>query len=197
MPEARIVGGVVLAAAAGGLVYLLAPILTPFLAGALLAYIADPLVDRLEGWRIPRAAAVVLIFILSIAAVLGALFFLVPGAQRQLAAFAAKAPQYLEWLRQNLLPRLETLLGRPIALDPETLRQSVTAHWQEVGDWLGAALAGAKLSGLKLLGWLVNLILIPIVTFYLLLDWDRIGARAVALFAGAIRGQVQPWTNTG
>jgi len=191
MPEARIVGGVVLAAAAGGLVYLLAPILTPFLAGALLAYIADPLVDRLEGWRIPRAAAVVLIFILSIAAVLGALFFLVPGAQRQLAAFAAKAPQYLEWLRQNLLPRLETLLGRPIALDPETLRQSVTAHWQEVGDWLGAALAGAKLSGLKLLGWLVNLILIPIVTFYLLLDWDRIGARAVALFPAPLRAHAR------
>lgn len=191
MTEARPLVGLLLAAAAGGLVYLLAPILTPFLFAALLAYVANPLVGWQVQRRVPRPLAVILVFALFLLIVAALLLFLVPVVQRQLAGFAARLPVYLDWLQHRALPWVEQIAGAQIPLDVETLRITLTAHWQEMGGWLKAVLAYVTASGLRLLAWVVNLALVPVVTFYLLLDWDRLTARALGLLPHAMRGRAR------
>lgn len=177
--------GLGLLAGAGLAVYLLAPVLTPFLVAALLAYLGQPLVTGLTRWHLPRVAAVIAVFALFIGAFAGLLVFLIPAIQHQIAGFAQRLPRYLDWLQHEALPWFENLTGAGLALDIETLRQTLIAHWQELGGWLKISAGYVMQSGLRLVGWLVNLVLIPVITFYLLLDWERLLARIAALFPAA------------
>jgi predicted PurR-regulated permease PerM len=191
MTDLRALWMVLLLVLGGALLYLLVPVLTPFLIAALLAYLFSPLVTRLESVRVPRTLSVLLLFVL-----LGVLFvllglWLVPRVQLQLGAFAAKLPGYLDTLQQRLLPGLQALLGAQAGLlDFEVLKQQLLAHWQEVGQATGELLATLTRSGMRVAGWLVNLVLIPVVTFYLLRDWNRLVARVHALFPEALRPRV-------
>jgi len=181
MNNPRMIFGLLLAAGTGWLVYLLAPILTPFLAAALLAYLGNPLVTRLTRLRLPRALAVVLVFLLFALLVAALLVFILPAFQRQIVEFAQRLPTYFDWLQRQALPWIEELTGAELVLDVATLRETLQAHWQEMGGWLKLSVEYAMQSGLRLVGWLVTLVLIPVVTFYLLLDWDRLLAKLLAL----------------
>ncbi|BAU49047.1 membrane protein [Sulfurifustis variabilis] len=183
---------VILAAAAGAavLLYLLAPILTPFLLAALLAYLFNPLVARLERWKLPRAAAVGLVFFLLVAATGVLLLFLVPMVSRQIVVFAGRVPVYLDWVQTNLVPRVEALIGEPLPVDFVQLREAIVANWQQVAKILRTALTQITASGMQVVLWLVNLVLVPIVTFYLLLDWNRIVRATLELFPPRTRPTV-------
>jgi len=161
----------------GILLYLLAPVLTPFLAAAILAYLADPLVDRLEALRLPRTLAVSIVFIsLTVLAVV-ALLILLPLLQRQFLLVAHKLPAWIDALRSGLLPWLQANFGiGPELLDLETLKSSLQQHWRDAGTVAARLLASLSRSGLAITAWLVNLLLIGVVTFYLLRDWDRLVA---------------------
>ncbi len=185
MMNIRLLVGIGVVVGAGVLVYLLAPVLTPFLVGALLAYLGQPLVAKLTRRRLPRVVAVIAVFALFVAVVTALLVFLIPTIQHQIAGFTQRLPRYLDWLQHDALPWLESVTGAELVLDMETLRQTLAAHWQEMGGWLKASAAYVMQSGLRVVGWLVSLVLIPVVTFYLLLDWDRLLARIAALFPAA------------
>lgn len=172
------------------LAYLLAPVLTPFLLSALLAYVLNPLVACLTAWRVPRVLAVVIVFVVFVAAVLALLLVIVPLLQRQTAAFVTKLPGYLDLLQYQVLPALQASLGVELQLDIAAVKRTLLAHWQEVGDWLGVALEYMTRSGLGLIAWFLNLVLIPLLTFYLLIDWDDILRRALGLFPGQLRSGV-------
>jgi predicted PurR-regulated permease PerM len=191
MNNPRLIIGLLFVAGAGWLVYLLAPILTPFLVGALLAYLGQPLAAGLTRRRLPRVAAAIVVFVLFFAAMTALLVFLIPAIQRQIAGFAQHLPRYLDWLQHEALPWLEGVTGTELVLDIETLRQTLMAHWQEMGGWLKASVTYVMQSGLRLIGWLVSLVLIPVVAFYLLLDWDRLLARIAALFPAAHRPRLR------
>lgn len=181
MTDTRSVFQLVWFALGGWLIYLLAPILTPFLISGLLAYLGNPLVKRLVSWRIPRALAVALVFLLFLLLVTLLLFFLIPALQAQIISFTPKIPVYLDWLQHTGLPRLQTLLGVNLGLDMASMRQTLLDHWREVGDWVSAFFVYITRSGFSVIGWFVNLLLIPVVVFYLLLDWDRLLARTLTL----------------
>lgn len=191
MNNPRFLVGIAFLVGAGWIVYLLAPILTPFLVGALFAYLGQPTVAGLVRRRVPRVAAVLVVFALFTAAITALLVFLIPTIQHQIAGFARRLPRYLDWLQREALPWLESVTGAELALDVETLRQTLLAHWQEMGGWLKTSAAYAMQSGLRLVGWLVTLVLIPVVAFYLLLDWDRLLARIAALFPAAHRARLR------
>lgn len=159
------------------LLYLLAPVLTPFLIAAVLAYIGDPLVDRLEP-RLKRTGAVVTVFlILSLMALL-VLLVLVPMLERQIALLIHNLPQYIDWLQQKVLPGLFGYFGvEEKTLDLASLKQLVAKQWSQAGGIAASVLKAVSSSGLTLLAWLTNLLLIPVVTFYLLRDWDILVAR--------------------
>ncbi|MBI3897795.1 MAG: AI-2E family transporter [Gammaproteobacteria bacterium] len=187
MNSPRAVVVLVFAIVIGVLLYLLAPILTPFLLAALFAYIANPLVLRLTRRRIPRGVAVALVFLLLIVAVAGLLFFIVPLLQRQVTAFAQKLPDHLDWMQDTLIPRIESLIGQPMPVDFDDVRDMAVLHWQEIANFLKLALSKFTTSGLHVVLWFVNLALVPIVTFYLLLDWERLQVLALELFPPSAR----------
>lgn len=166
-----------IALVSGFLIYLLAPVLTPFMAAAILAYIGDPLVDRLELYKLPRTLAVIIVFIvLSIIGVV-AILILVPMLGRQFATLANKLPAYFDVLQNQLIPWINAHLNLNLQFNSDSLKSSLQGHWREAGS-LAKTLAGyITHSGVLLVNWLANLILIPVVTFYLLRDWDILVAR--------------------
>src|SRR3989344_6134293 len=181
MTDIRLIFQLALIAGCAWLVYLLAPVLTPFLVSGLLAYLGNPVVNRLVRWHLPRPLAVVLVFVLFLLLLIALLRYLMPASQTQIVNFVANVPGYLDWLQHTALPRIQELLGVDLALDMASLRQTVLSHWREVGDWASNLFLYITRSGLSVIGWMVNLLLIPVVTFYLLLDWNRLLARGLAL----------------
>jgi len=171
----------------GWLLYLLAPVLTPFLIAALLAYVGDPLADRLEALRLSRTVSVVIVFVGLTLLGLLLLVILVPLLERQLVVLGGKLPGLIDWVQQSALPWLREHLGlQGLALDLGTLKASVREHWQAAGGAAATLLSSVSRSGLVLAGWLANLLLIPVVAFYLLRDWDILVARVRELLPRTI-----------
>ncbi len=190
MTDYRSLLAVALLVLSGWLLYLLAPVLTPFLIAAVLAYMFNPLVSRLERWRLPRVLAVIAVFVLVLSLLIGLVAILVPMIERQVSGFVARLPGYLDWAQTKLLPLLKEWQVLIPALDPDHLKQALLDHWQEIGRWVSDAVADLTRSGLGLFGWLVSLVLVPIVMFYLMLDWERIVQNVRELFPPALRGRV-------
>lgn len=163
---------------AGGLVWLLAPVLTPFAVAALLAWLGDPLVDRLERRRLSRGAAVTLVFAVMTLATLLAVIALVPLLERQIARLIEKLPQGVAWANGVVLPWLESNLGVGFErFDPGSLIEMVKAHWQQAGGIASTVLGTVTSSGLAIVGFLGTLALLPVVTFYFMRDWDAMVER--------------------
>lgn len=154
----------------GALLYLLSPVLTPFLVAAVLAYIGDPLVDRLERLQLSRTLSVTVVFlVLSLVALL-LLLILVPMLQRQFVLLGSKLPLYLDTLQQKVLPSLSAYLGVDAStFDLASLKSMVREQW---GGAVKGVVSIISSSGMTLIAWGANLVLIPVVTFYMLRDWD-------------------------
>lgn len=177
-----------LLAGGGALIYLLAPVLTPFVIAALFAYLGNPLVGRLAGPRFPRTAAVVLVFLVIVLSVFLLVVVIVPLLESQLAVLVRRWPEYVEWIQGTLLPwiqdRFGVAAGQP--LDLGVLRQLLMDQWQQAGGIAARVLTAVSQSGRVLIEWLINLLLIPVVTFYLLRDWDRLIERLAQLLPRTI-----------
>lgn len=171
----------------GVAIYLLAPVLTPFAAAALLAYLGDPLVDRLERLRISRSLAVLLVFFLMAAAATSVLLLLVPMVERQIVTLFDKLPSYLNYVQNAVLPRLEATIGLQLdRLDPARLVEILKSHWQQAGGIATTVLGQISTSGLAVLAWLANVLVLPVIAFYLLRDWDELVERVRELLPRSI-----------
>jgi predicted PurR-regulated permease PerM len=176
---------------AGGLwlLYRLAPILSPFLIAAGLAYLCDPLVDSLERRKLSRTLGTVLVlFGLLLLMVILALI-LTPLLQSQTQMLMAQIPRLLEWGQGTLLPWLQSTFGMDMASSQAELIAWFKGHVGELTK-LTAYLPAVGNQGLALLGVLANLLLIPVVTFYLLRDWDRMMAAIADLIPVELRTSV-------
>ena len=154
------------------LLMLLSPILTPFVASALLAYLFDPMVDRLEKLKLSRSLAVLVVFIFMILLIIGFVALALPLVKAQIEVLAQQVPNYIAWVESKFLPYISGLLGLD-EFDPKVgLAEFLKENWSAAGQYAGSALK--IVTGPS--GWLVtsalNLLLIPVVTFYLLRDWD-------------------------
>lgn len=176
------------------LLYLLAPILTPFLIGALLAYISDPIADRLEDRGLSRTQAVVLVFLVLTLIVLAALFLLVPHLTTQTQILVERIPKFVELINTKFIPQLEAALGVDIAKpDMKQVAGVISQHWQATGNLATTLLTSALESGLAIVALFGNLVLIPVVTFYLLRDWDLMMAQIRELLPRNIEPRVTLW----
>ncbi|HET8831410.1 MAG TPA: AI-2E family transporter, partial [Casimicrobiaceae bacterium] len=148
--------------------------LTPFLIGAILAYLGTPVVNRLQKRGVPRAVSTLLV-ILFIGLLLAALFFvLIPLVQSELVTITRRVPDLFAQFTARVAPILEEKFGVTLALDFDSLREFVTENAQEARDLSAKLLSGVKTGSAIVLTILVNLALIPVVMFYLLRDWNML-----------------------
>jgi predicted PurR-regulated permease PerM len=172
-----------LALAACWLLWLLAPILTPFVFGAMLGWLGDPVVDRLERMGRSRNTAVMLVFGTMSVLVLLALVVLVPLVEAQIVTLFESLPLYRDRFVGTVLPWLERRTGLELLawLDPERLFQLVRTHWEQAGGAAATMLGYLSRSGFALLGWIANIVLLPVLTFFFLRDWDLFVSRVASL----------------
>ena len=163
------------------LIYLLAPILMPFMSAAVLAYIADPLVDKFEKKMSRTLAVSIVFFTLSLMALL-LLIILLPLIEQQIVILAEKLPLYIDRAQKYVFPLLKEQFGIDVALfDLNTLKHSLSEYWKTAGGIAANVISSLSRSGLILAGWAANFLLMLVVTFYLLRDWDVLVAKIHAL----------------
>ncbi|MGD2128391.1 MAG: AI-2E family transporter [Lysobacterales bacterium] len=164
----------------GWLVHLLAPVITPFAISAGLAYLGDPLVDRLErlrigSWTFGRTVAVILVFALMTAAFVLLLVVVLPLLADQIRRLFERLPAAFEWVVGTAVPWLQSRLGFEFAsFDEQSVLQALQSYWKELSSAAFNVMGTVTRGGQAVVHWLVNLLLIPVVTFYLLRDWDRL-----------------------
>jgi predicted PurR-regulated permease PerM len=157
--------------------WLLAPVLMPFAFAAMLAYLGDPLADRLERLGLGRTLAVSIVFIVLLLLAIGALLLLIPLVSRQVDNLVQNLPRYVDWARNVALPWVQAKLHLdPSAFDTDRLVEQLKTHLGSIGDAASTVLGQISRSSLGVIAWLTNLVLIPVVAFYLLRDWDRLVA---------------------
>ena len=158
-----------------GTIYLLSPVLTPFLIGALLAYLANPLVNRLMKFKISRMLAVLIVFVLLFSILILTFILLVPFIEKQFILFIGQIPNTIAMLQASVLPWVTNIFDiSPDSINTDMLKRIIaenSSQAESITNWLFKYLIHS--SG-RLLEWIMNLLLIPVVTFYLLCDWPKI-----------------------
>jgi predicted PurR-regulated permease PerM len=155
----------------GILIYLLGPVLTPFMLAALFAYMGDPLVDWLEEKRLSRTLAVTSVFITIILVVTLAMFLIIPAAQGQIQIVVGKMPVYQQWIAEVGLPWLVNFTGIE-TLDVAEVKSMLIQNVKSTSEIAGQLFSHISASSVGIIAWIGNLVLVPVVTFYLLRDWD-------------------------
>ncbi len=158
------------------LLWILGDVILPFLLGGAIAYFLDPLADRLERLGLSRAAATAVITVVALVGFVLLAVLVLPLLIEQTKALVQMAPTLAENLRAFLTERFPSVMDNTSPVHQSLLTLSDTLRSK------GAALAeGILSSALSLINVLVLLVIVPVVAFYLLLDWDRMVARIDAL----------------
>jgi len=176
LPVNRILAwlGVLLLAALA--LWLLAPVLAPFVIAAVLAYVLHPLVLRLQGWRVPQTLAVLVVEALALLALLGLMLLLVPVLVREWPLLRQQLPVLLDRLDLALQPLLAQL-GISLSLDLADLRAQLMAWLSDNReDWMAPVLASLQLGGSVALAVAGYVVLVPVALFFLLHDWEKLVA---------------------
>jgi predicted PurR-regulated permease PerM len=186
------------------LIWALGDVLLPFIVGGAIAYFLDPVADRLERAGLSRVAATTIISLVALLLVVLLVLAVIPTLVNQLTALVNAAPDIAKRLQGFLLERFPDL-----ADSTSTIRQTLA----EIGATIqarGAELAqGVLSSALGVISIVLFIVVVPVVAFYLLLDWDdmvaridgmlpldhaptvrRLAREINAVLAGFVRGQV-------
>jgi predicted PurR-regulated permease PerM len=163
------------------LLYFLLPVLTPFLVAAILAYMCDPLVDNISLWGIKnyqlgRTIATALVMLAILGAITLLFLILIPVLQKESIIILERLPTLITNLRTNLEPWLQSKFGISLAIDSGQIQEIITKNWKTAGSILGDVLQTAGSNTMALIGVIANILLLPVVLFYLLRDWDDLVA---------------------
>ena len=192
--QRRILNWTALGVAAAAFVWLLGPVLTPFVIGAVLAYALHPLVEQLAARGAPRLLAVMLVEIAAIAVLASLVLLIVPILSKELPLLNEQLPLLVDRINRVATPWLNRM-GVAVSLDPASLRavllRYLDANW---GEGLAAALASARVGGSIVFTVVGYLVLVPVVLFFLLSDWPLYVQRAIALVPPRLRARVTSFT---
>jgi predicted PurR-regulated permease PerM len=159
------------------LLFILRDILLPFVAGFAVAYLLDPMADRLERLGIGRLAATLIILILFVLVFLVALVLILPFLAHQLGAFMERLPSYVARLQELAArqggPLVERLGGSEALAE---IQNSIGNLVGQGAAWLGAFVGRLWAGGQAILSVFALMVVTPVVAFYLLVDWDRMVA---------------------
>lgn len=155
------------------LLYALGDVLTPFIVAAVLAYVLNPLVEWLQLKRIRRAPASMIIMALALLILLSLVLIIVPMLLNQFNNLAERLPQIVGFVQNKLLPWLNSVSGDYIQIDQESIIAWLQSHTDELSntlkEWIPTLMrqSGNVISGVS------NLVLLPLLLYYFLLDWKR------------------------
>lgn len=158
----------------GALIWVLSPILAPFLAAAILAYIFAPMVDKLALRGVPRMVGTAIAVLLMLVIVVLLLLIILPLFTKEIAQLTQLIPNFVEQLKNNVVPWINAKLGTALTLDASSFRQFMQENLTDAGGIARRVFATVGSGGLAVLAVLVNLALIPVVLFYVLRDWDML-----------------------
>ncbi|MDZ4089344.1 MAG: AI-2E family transporter [Tabrizicola sp.] len=186
------------------LLWLLGNVLLPFIVGGAIAYFLDPLADRLERLGMSRVAATTVISLVALLMVVLLVLAVIPTLVNQLTALVNAAPDIAKRLQGFLLERFPEL-----ADSTSTIRQTLAEIGAAIQARGGELVQGVVSSALGVISVVVFIVVVPVVAFYLLLDWDemvgridsmlpldhaptirRLAREIDAVLAGFVRGQV-------
>jgi len=154
------------------IIYQLTPILMPFYMAALLAYIGDPIADKLETWHLSRTLSTVIIFFVVTVVIFLILLVIVPLLLEQVKVLINAIPDYIAAFQNTIIPWLEER-GFPVdVFDWTRIKHELVTSWEKVGKVTGSVFSQVTQSGVVALQFITNLVLIPVIAFYLLRDWD-------------------------
>jgi predicted PurR-regulated permease PerM len=202
--------GLAVAGAVLALLWLLAGALTPLAAAFVLAYLFDPLIDRFEARRVGRRLAIFLLLGLAGAALFAFAFFVVPRLQAEIVTLSSSLPGYLDRALERAAPAVESWFGTQV---PHSLAEGLEAlkagGLQPILEGARGVLERSLGVVTGTVGALVGLLVIPVIAYYLLAEFDeikrailrlvptayqdRVAAQAAvvdALVSGFVRGQL-------
>jgi predicted PurR-regulated permease PerM len=159
----------------------LAGVLAPFVTAAVLAYILDPAVDRLQDKGLSRTASLLLVMAASFMAILGLILIVVPMLVAQAQALTARLPVLVDFVQHQALPRLNDWLGTSLSIDSDNWRSVLSQNAGNLRQTLARLAPQLSQGGAMLFTTLTNLSLLPILLYYFLHGWDDMVARIAAL----------------
>lgn len=178
--------------------WLLGPVLTPFIVAAVLAYALTPLVNQLDSLargRVPRVLAVVVVELLFIVVALGVVLLIVPIVAKEIPLMREQVPLLAESITTGLTPWLAQF-GIKLTLDLGSMKalalKYLNANYQ---DMFGSLLSSLQVGGSVALAVVGNAVLIPVALFYLLMDWDKFVKRLLELVPPQLREGVDSFTS--
>ncbi|HYW56060.1 MAG TPA: AI-2E family transporter [Polaromonas sp.] len=177
--------------------WLLGPVLTPFIVAAVLAYALTPVVDKLDDLghgRMPRVLAVLIVEALFLLTLLSILLLVVPIFAKELPLLREQVPLLADRFNGWLSPLLAQF-GIKASLDVASIKafalKYLNANFEEA---FGSVLSSLKLGGSVALAIVGNVVLIPVALFFLLKDWDRIVGLVMELVPPKMRASVDSFT---
>lgn len=189
--QARALAWLALAVAAWWLLDLLAPVLMPFVVAAVMAYALHPVVERLHANRVPRWLGAGVAIALLMLVVLAVALMIVPVVTRQLPLLREQIPTLLEQFNLWLTPWAQRL-GLDAQIDVnlvrDVLQRLVSGH---EGQLIERVLSSVRIGGSAIAAVLGNLVLMPIVAYYLLLDWNGLVQRIKKMVPPRWQARVQ------
>jgi len=175
------------------LLWALSGVLLPFVAGMAVAYLLDPLTDRLER-AMPRWAATTVVLLSFALVALLAVMLLIPLLRSQIEQLVQAIPAWAAWVRDVLIPDLERRFAALAPEDVERLRAAASDYVGTLLSWAGGVARGVLSGGVAFFDVLSVVLITPIVAFYLLRDWDKLTATIDSWLprphAAVIRAQV-------
>jgi predicted PurR-regulated permease PerM len=177
--------------------WLLAPVLTPFVVAGVLAYALTPVVDWLDGLargRVPRILAVVVVELVFLLLLIALVLLVVPILTKEIPLLREQLPLLADRLNAWLKPLLADI-GVRVSLDVLSIRGFVIKYLStNFEDSLGSVLASARIGGSAALAVIGNAVLVPVVLFYLLMEWRRFVELLVVLVPPRLRSAYDSFT---
>lgn len=152
---------------------LLAPILTPFIVSAVLAYILDPLVDKLRRFRIGRARGSLWVMLFAFTLITGLLLVIIPMLIEQTNHIITRIPAVIDWIQNKLLPWYNARFGEHVAINEQTVMAWLRANATQVQQYLQNIMVIMMRQGSAIAVGLGNLVLLPLILYYFLRDWPK------------------------
>ncbi len=154
------------------ILWFLGDVILPFVLGGAIAYCLDPIADRLEKAGCTRAIAVTIITLVAAFIFILLILLVIPTLVEQTAALINTAPELFDRLQSGLTERFPSLVDAD-----STIRQQLLKIGETIQSKGGELVNGILNSALGLINILVLLIIVPVVAFYMLLDWDNMTAK--------------------